>query len=184
MGVSELTWGTDFELGTFAGAENGYYDSTDHLVAYANGTYVDDYGNITTPITQGGAGIWNNIPIWKNASGSFNVYSDTGERLAPDATAAQVSFSLSSSLGLIAVVVGVIILATVAGMRIVSSGESDVSVSAIVKGSVYISLWAVFSVTSLAMMMQIPLIGGIFYFFLTAIYTMGIINQIGSPGDE
>lgn len=181
LGMSELGWGENQTMTGYGGTENGFYDSTDHLVAYANRTAAGEDGEITHPITSS-SGPWNDIPIWQNVTGSYNVYTDEGERLLPTQTA--ITFDMGTSLGLIAVIVGAIILATIAGLRIMGSGTSDVSVSAILKGTVFISIWAVFSILSLGMITAVPMVGPVFYFFITILYTLGIVNNIGGATQE
>lgn len=182
MGGSSLTLTSTYQLSGYSGAVNGWYDSNDHLVAYGNGTYAGEYGNITTPITPGSTGPWNTIPIWKNASGSYNVYDSTGQRMLPNQLNTQ--FDIATSLGLIALIAAGIILAAVVGTRILGSGVSEESVSAVWKGTMLLTVWGIFSVLSMGMITQIALLGPFFYLFLTIIYCLGVINQVGHPGED
>lgn len=180
IGTVDLTVADTLE--GYSGAANGWFDADDHLVAYPNGSYAGEYGNITYPITAGSTGPWNTIPIWKNASGSYNVFDDTGERMMPDQ--ANIEFDIATSLGLIALVAAGIILATVVGTRILGSGVSEESVSAIWKGTLLLTVWGVFSVLSMTMITSIALLGPFFYLFLTIVYCLGVINQVGHPGED
>lgn len=183
MGLEFDTWSAEGTLEGFSAA-NGYYDGNDHLVAYANGSYSGEYGVINHPITAGSAGPWNDIPLWDNGT-QYNVYTDTGERMLPEQQT--IEFNLASSLGLIAIVAGGIVLAGFIGTRILGStagGGNDESASAIWKGTVLLTIWGIFSVTALGMITQVPYLGPFFYMFLTVIYCLGVINQVGHPGED
>lgn len=184
MGVGTTQPDVTHTLSGYSGAANGWYDSTDHLVMYPNGTAVNatENGRLSFPITAGSAGPWNTIPLYTNSSGSYNVYDATGERMMPDQTA--FTFDIATSLGIIAIVAAGIILASIVGTRILGSGVSEESVSAIWKGTLLLSVWGVFSVAALGMITQVVLVGPFFYLFLTIIYCLGVINQVGHPGED
>lgn len=183
LGVGTGTWQTTGNFGGFQQAAGGWYDANAHLVAHANGSYAGEYGNLTYPITAGSAGPWNSLPIWKNATSSYNVFDENGERIS--AAGGQVTdFNVAGAIGLMGIVIGGIILAGVAGSRIFGSGVSEESVSAIWKGTVLIAVWGVFSVLSLNFIAGASFLGPFFWLFLTFIYTMGIINQVGHPGED
>lgn len=139
-------------------------------------------GKITFPVTAGSAGPWNTIPFYTNATNTYAVYDAAGQRMMKDST--EISFDLGTSLGLIALVGGGIILACIVGARFLSWGQSEESVSAVWKGTLLLSVWGVFSVLSLSMITGIPLLGPFFYMFLTVLYCMGVINQVGHPGED
>lgn len=182
IGKVELT--VDNTLEGFSGAANGWFDSTDHLVMYPNGTVVDatEGGRLSFPITAGSAGPWNTIPLYTNSSGTYNVFDATGERMMPDQQT--IEFDIASSLGLVALIAAGIILAAVVGTRILGSGVSEESVSAIWKGTLLLAVWSVFSVLSMSMITAATILGPFFYLFLTIIYCLGVINQVGHPGED
>lgn len=89
--------------------------------------------------------------------------------------------NISSSLGMIAIVFGLMALSLIVGIRFLSGGESDTSIGMVLKCTGYLSLWAILSVISLALLLQITTIGPIIYLALTASCTLGLIDSIGSP---
>lgn len=185
MGVGAVpTSNISGTLTGYSGAANGWFDSTDHLVAYPNGTAAGEAGNITFPVqyAAGSAGPWKAVPFWTNSSGNFNVYDATGQRILPQEQ--QITFDIASSLGLIAIIGAGIILAAVVGTRILGSGVSEESVSAIWKGTLLLTIWAVFSVTAMGMIAQVAWLGPFFYLFLTILYCLGVVNQVGHPGED
>lgn len=89
----------------------------------------------------------------------------------------------NQNLMMIAVVTGVIILAGVAGLKIFGTGESDFSISAIVKGAGYLTVWGILSLASIAIIMGIPIFGIAFYFVLTLAYAVGCIGSFGGASE-
>jgi len=148
-----------------------WWDSTGFPVAYQNFTVVDRTSE--GRIIYVGA-----VPLYKNTTSEYQIYRNTVASNQLDETTAE--WDITSSLGLIGVVVGVMALATFAGVSVLGSGISETSVSAIVKGTAYLLIWGVFSALAIALIMQIALFGPILYFILTLIYTLGIVNSIGS----
>lgn len=183
MGVGTADWNPTGEFGGFQQAAGGWYDANAHLVAYANGSYAGEYGNLTFPITAGSAGPWNSLPLWKNTTSQYNVYDEFGERIT-SAGGIATDFSVAGAIGLMGIVIGGVVLAGVVGTRIFGSGVSEEAVSAIWKTTVLIAVWGVFSVLSLNFIAGASFLGPFFWLFLTFIYTMGIINQVGHPGED
>jgi hypothetical protein len=101
-----------------------------------------------------------------------------------DGSADGLGVNLASSLGLIGAVIGIMALATVVGIKVLGSGISEFGVSTIVFGTFYLLVWGIFSVLSLSMLMQIAVFGGLLYFALTVMYTVGIVSSLGSSGGE
>lgn len=179
LNIQSATIGIVGAVGT--GSDTGWWDNTDypgHKVADTDGTPTGEWGYIY--IDGQGDKNWVNetglivayYAIWDNPYGlDYNRY--------------KAGFNISGAIGLIALVVALVVVAVLAGIRLFGSGVSDFSVSTLVKGGGLISLWAVFSVLAMGMITQIPLLGPIFYFFITGLYTVGIIGAIGgSSGDE
>lgn len=173
-----------------------YYDSAGRSVVYVSNltavsdTYLEVMPFYVFPDTW--AAFTNSTLEVAHWSPYFLYYDNGAERPVKyedlgktDSGVALSNISISSSLGIVALVIGIMALAAVVGLRIVGSGVSEESVSAIVKGSAFLALWAIFSVLS----MDLIVLGAdiflpIVYFVLTLIYTLGVINQIGHPGDD
>lgn len=173
MGMSE---GTFSSTGDFYGTTaqfDGYYDNDGNLKAYVNGTAANEQGylQLLSP---------SNIH-WVNSTDSYHV---TKFNEGDEVGEAAMSFDLSSSLGLIIIVIGLMALAAVAGLRVLGSGVSETSVKTIVLGTGLLALWGVFSVFGLTMITAIPIFGVVIYFFLTAIYTLGVIQQVGGGSEQ
>lgn len=187
MGLGQLstTATGNINTGNVAGygssnAVNGYYDSDAHFVMYANGTPAGEPGKLSVLTDVAG-----NIRIWHNGS-NINGYPLQNSQGIADFSQLDVDtgYALGGSWGLIAVVIAVMVLATVAGLHFLSSGESEFSVSTIVKGSAFLTLWGIFSALSVSLIDDVPYFGWTFYFILTALYTFGMINSFGSSGSD
>lgn len=152
-----------------------YADSTGRPVCYSNFTVIaSEEGLVIWGAGDGGWYVerWS----WKNATGTYHLtYSDVKQGIGG-------GFDIGSSLGLIGIVIGIMALAAFAGIKILGSGVSDVSVSTILVSSAFLALWAIFSVLSMSLIISIPLFGVILYFALTGMYTVGIINRVGGGG--
>lgn len=132
--------------------------------------------------TEGWFGVVVGYPLYYDNGASYRVkYEDLGKTLQGSLG----GIDIGSSIGFLALVIGVMALAAIVGLRVLGSGISEESVSAILKGGAFLAIWAVFSVLALDL---ITVAGDLFlpivYFVLTAVYTLGIINQIGHPGDD
>ena len=96
-----------------------------------------------------------------------------------------VMVNMNSSLGLIALIVGLTFLAGIIGFHIFGSGENPVSVAFILLCTGLLAVWGVFSVLAMNLILELELLGPILYFALTVLYTVGIIMKIGgSSGGE
>lgn len=181
-----------------------YYDSTGTAVCYANGTsYYGQAGTVTQIIGsyygQYYAG-WMNMSspdaypageqtyhLYYDKSGNsamYVLYHDFGHTKGE--VTARGSYAIGGSIGMLSIIAGVILLATVAGVRLLGSGISEESVSAIVKGTSLVAIWVVFSLAAYSLINSAgdSLVLPTIYFGLTCIYSMGVINQIGHPGDD
>lgn len=176
------------------------YDSTGHPVCYINGSNYGEVGYLWTYERK----MWiidqfdQDTPYfiqWSNGSATlgtyqeYNVYSDQSAVDQMDENEYNyqkelmengVSFNIWSSIGLIGIVIGITIFAGIIGIRIVSSGESDVSVQTILLGTAYVALWGIFSAIALSLIIELGTVGGIIYFILTACYTIGFIMSLGN----
>lgn len=180
MGLGSVTFAVNGTMLAGGSATADWYDANDHPVCYRNFTAVSG-GEAGTVISGGNH--WGDEWYWRNATNTYQIFNAAGgEQPLSDSA---INFSAGTALGLIGVVLGIMTLATIVGLKIFGNGISDVSVSAIVKGAGLLALWTVFSAVSMSLIVQIPAsLGVVFYFVLTAMYTLGIINQIGHPGGE
>lgn len=157
----------------------GWYDSTGHMVAYANLTLTDNTENGRFQLR--GTSVAG--PYWYiNTTSSYAIYDRNDATMSTSIF--EGGFNLGSALGIIVIVGILMAVGTIAGIHFFGSGLSDVSVSLIIKGSAFVTLWLIFSAIAMPLIVQIPMLGPIFFFFITGLYTLGIINQVGSPGDE
>lgn len=109
-------------------------------------------------------------PCWQLAN---------GEGLSA-AAGSDLNVSISdTTLMMVAVIVGLVILAGIAGLRILGSGESDFSVSAIIKGGGFLTIWGILSLAASPLILSIAIFGIAFYFLLTVVYAVGCINSLG-----
>lgn len=78
--------------------------------------------------------------------------------------------------GVLAIVVGLIVFAGVVGLKIFGSGI-DTGIT-VVKGTGYLTLWALCSVMGYSVFTDIPYsLGLAFYFILTMMYSIGVIGE-------
>lgn len=165
---------------------SGLYDDTGHLVVNQTLNAVGESGHIIAMDYSG-------MAAWVNTTTIGQYYPLYYDQAATDPTffsqingagSTTIGANLGTSLGLIGLVVGVMALALIAGVHVLGSGVAEESVSTIIKGTFFLVLWGALSVMSIGIITGIPPLGPSFYFILTGIYTLGIINQIGHPGDD
>lgn len=152
-----------------------YWDENGDPLCYQNGTayFAGDDGWLGWRV---GRSAWETNPAWFNTTDTYLCYETPYGELHQRSY----EFDLMSSFGLIGVISLVMFVVSFVGIRVFGTGLSEISVSTIVKGSLFITIWAIFSALSIGLVIQVPYsIGGIFYFFLTVLYTLGIIQQIG-----
>lgn len=82
-------------------------------------------------------------------------------------------------LGLIGVV---LVLATIVGVRVVGIGLSETSIASLIQGMAWVSLFLLCSALSVGYILSIPVFGALFYTFLTLVFTVGLVGQMGSSG--
>lgn len=154
-----------------------WYDADGHAVTYANFTKYGEDGHVEAGSV---GGIW--MRLWKNVSGSYQMFNtNTGVNVAYNP---QLTFDSFSSLGVIGLISCLIVAGAVIGTKIFGIGLGEESLSLVIKGSFFIVLWASLSVFSMPLIIALPLLGVLFYFFLTVIYGLGVINQVGHPGED
>jgi hypothetical protein len=200
VGLGTGTLGSGNVGSTFAGSASTtmYYDVSGHPVCYANLTAYGESGTVGDG--PEGSAWWQNgtYPPTENSGwiSAYQMYYDTaGQQPIRFADIATNTFGEGTkvvgssffqvgtmgALGLIGIVVALMLFATLVGVHFFGSGESDISVGMILKCTGYISLWAVFSVLGMNLLMLIPLIGVIMYFMLTLVYVLGMVDSIGFP---
>ncbi len=166
------------------GNYTGWVDISGRLILNSNAeVVVNDSGGYLTSVTIG-----------FNYGGGFNYYwnNGTGKYLLTEVGAitqgngqestGALQWNLSTSLGLLVIVVLIMGVGVVVGFHVFGSGENDVSVGMVLKNTGFLMLWAVFSSLSLHLLTLIPDgLGDILYFVLTGMLTIGLIDSIGHP---
>lgn len=171
-------------VGSAWGTSNvkGWYDENNHLVAYENGSLpVGGEPGTLAPYVMD-----NTVAQWENGTyhDGVNGWIWDVDLVDPsENTQAGVGFALDSSIGMLAIIGGIMLVSALVGIRFLGNGLAEESVSTVIKGGILTTIWIIFSATSLTLFSSIPL-GPVFYFILSGIYTLGIINQIGHPGDD
>jgi hypothetical protein len=93
-----------------------------------------------------------------------------------------VAFGIDMTTGLVILIVSMVIIGTVAGVRVLGSGLSNFAVVLIYKSAVYWGLWGMFSAFSITAFMSIPTFGVFIWFLLTLIYTLGFFQTLNGGG--
>lgn len=162
-----------------------YYDETGHALCYVANLSSVGVGEMGSIYNVNGAALWVNstnvlgIPtayyfMYYDAAGSQGVlFQDLGRTNAGGVG----SISLGTTLGLIALVVGLMALVIVAGLRILGSGISETATTALWLGTGLMALWGVFSALALQLIILVEL-GPILYLALTLMYCLGIILSV------
>lgn len=104
--------------------------------------------------------------------GIITVGSGNGETFTADIT---------GSLGMITIMAALMGLALVVGLSILGSKISDVSVSFVLKGSGFIAMWSGLSAVAMPLISQIGTLGGVLFFVLTCVFTIGMVDAVGVP---
>lgn len=155
---------------------NAWFDKNGHMVCDENFTAVGESGTLYYDGRFG-----QDKRVWNNGSGVFGSYDSYVVTRGGSSAVAGVGFDIGGSIGVIALLAVIVGLSAVVGFKILGSGISEWSVSAILKGGMLISLWTIFSALSMALITGIPIFGAIFYFFLTVAYAIGVLNSFGGP---
>lgn len=201
VNVLGLTSGSSFPMTvSLRGNENTiYYDSGGNPVCYANLTVIIGTQQL------------NAYPRWVDIPGTHNLgidnsssmtdpnwsgivyalYFDTnGQSPVPFATEVVYSgtaqhFDIGSSLGLITVTTILMGVGAVIGLHFFGTGESDISIGMVLKFTGFLMIWGVFSILSMNTLTLLPLaLGGTFYFGLTIVYVIGMVDSIGSSSGD
>lgn len=180
LGLGTPTYSNNVVYGT--AQFDGYYDANGHQVAYDNQTAVSggDAGQIDR-VTIGTQGAWSALRYWRNGtSTSYQVWTTPNSM---DESETEVTFNMASSIGLIGIIIAVMAITTIMGIKFFGTGISNAT--QIFAVTVLLTLWGVFSAISIALIGQIPLgLGYGFYFFMTLLYCVGIVQTTGGIGDD
>lgn len=154
----------------------GYFDANGHQVLTANFTAVGEAGQLGHSFHPDPDLVQY---YWTNATDRYQIYNSVG---GVNIDYSDNDFSLSSSYGLIGVVIAMIALAGVVGISILSSGTTQAST--IVICTAFLVVWGIFSFMSVGTIQGIPIFGVPFYFFLTLMYAIGIFSSISVGGTD
>lgn len=89
-------------------------------------------------------------------------------------------FDINMTTGIIALIIGLVVVGVVAGIRILGSGLSEHSVKLIYNSTTYYGLWGVFSALSFPLFLAIDFLqAGLFaWLILTLIYSLGFFQTM------
>lgn len=182
--VSPERWAAG-RVGYGGGEDESWYDSTDHLVAYANGSAAGEAGIIGHGWSPNNA---TNQFYWLNKTMAGLDYTywvrNTQYQIWQGVDGDEISawyrnFGTNTALGFIAIVSVIMALGAVIGLKIFGFGIGETSTKVILLGSALIGIWSLFSFMAYDLILSIPMFGWIFYMILTLMYLMGIVVQIG-----
>lgn len=108
----------------------------------------------------------------------YESYNETDTPYTIEGYTYSAGFDLET--GFIALLVGAVALVAVLGIGIFGSGLGGYSVSVIFKSLVYFGIWGLLSFLGAGGLLALPLFGWIFFFILTFIFSLGVMEQLGS----
>jgi len=91
-----------------------------------------------------------------------------------------VNVGISPITGALAIIIALVAVAVLVGIQVLGSGISEQSVHTIIVVIGYASIWGVFSVLTLNLIISIELFGWLIYLTLTIIYMIGVMNKISN----
>lgn len=181
----------------FGAGGNGWWDESGHKVCDVNFTAVGEDG-VAVRATDGGYAWINNTGtvewirdgamayddgLYTSSVGNWwamgQYYTIFNNSSGANTAFFLQGFSIYSSLGILAIVILIIGVALVVGLHFLGSGESETGVMTIIKGGSYLGLWGCFSVVAGGLIGSIPILGALFWLFLTLVYTLGVVSSIG-----
>jgi hypothetical protein len=192
-GLDNATWG-DINYNNYGGSGDPplYYDVDGNPKIYANLTEVNPGEGIMASFPYvPGLVFWRNgttpftfFPLFHNTDGTNPVkWSEVGQLngLATN-TGGGFQAGLGTTLGLLAVIAGIVAVGVIASVRFFGFGLSDVGINTLMKGGSYILVWAIFS----GLAMNLIVAGGDFYtpityLGLTGVFAFGVMGEIGTP---
>lgn len=171
MGASTSSVYTPYTYGI-----SGFYDTTGHLVCYANQTDYDEAGDLTV---IGGQNYGATDYTWTNVTGTYTVYINNNPLDEADSPR-WIMVGSTGFWGLLVILGAVMALGCLVGFRIFNTGEGDFSASLIVKGTAFGSIWAFLAAIDYSLLTNMPLyLGSAFLFILSLIYLYGVISSFG-----
>jgi len=93
-------------------------------------------------------------------------------------------FYIDPFLGITAMIIVLVILATAVGVQVLGSGLSPTTVRIIVIGTAYGGIWVLFSLLAEPLISSIEIFGSLIYITLTIGYIWGVIQKFSNGGDE
>ena len=187
-----------------------YYDSSGVAKVYANGTAVNEGGTIgresvlfPIPFVTYNNAVWLNTSainghyskypqyyLYTDTSGSSQLNFDTAISVAgymgynanPNVNGG-VSVSPTTDIVAMLVVISALLdVGAVIGLHFLGSGESDSTIAMILKFTGFMAIWGIFSGLSYNLLSMIPLYIGLwFYFAITLLFVVGLVDTIGFP---
>lgn len=113
-------------------------------------------------------------------TGNFTV-DDVEQEMDVEGYQVDVGFDLQT--GMLAIIIIMIAVGVVAGIHVLGSGLSDFSISVIYNSVFFYSIWILLSLFGFPAINAIPIFGWLLYFFLTVLYSIGIVVQIQGGGE-
>lgn len=107
------------------------------------------------------------------ASGNQTL-GETEQELQQESTDAV--FDINMTTGIIALIIGLVVVGVLAGIRVLGSGLSEFSVKLIYNSTVYYGLWGIFSALSFPVFLTIPTFGLLLWLSLTLLYSLGFFQ--------
>lgn len=164
-----------------------YYDYYGNPTAYANGTAYRTGDTGTWEDAADGLG-WHNESVtfyylfWDTGGQSHIKYDEAGQSFP---TGAGMNMTIQGSVMFFGLITALIVIGLLVGARFLTYGQSDETVSLILKGTAFGSLWAIFSVFAYSVMIGSgEFILQVTYIALSLIYTLGVINSFGHPSGD
>lgn len=167
--------------------DNILYDDTGHAVCYGNLTAIGEpgeviYRTITFPVVMSGL-LWNNgtlltdHQLYWDTAGESPVTTDLTQ---DDVAIGGIGFQLSQANGILVIIGALMLFIGIISLRIFGFGMSEMGVGVIFKGTAFMAIWGIFTFLGSPLMLIIPWVGGLFYFFLTVIYGLGIMESLSA----
>lgn len=107
----------------------------------------------------------------------FNMLLSEGELTSIAIDFLGTSFELDPVVGVIAVLTVSIIVGTAGGCNILGSGLNEGAVRSLTIGTMYGGLWALLSLMSMNLLINIPEVGALIWVSLTILYVIGVYNK-------
>lgn len=130
--------------------------------------------------------LFNTVGMINDATYNMSVGNTTGVINSTETTVggSTSSFGIGETVGLIAMIVGVIAVGTAVGIKALGSGLDSNSINLIIKGAFYLAFWGVLTGLAGGLLIAISLFGGFIYFILTAMFVLGFMQTLGESGGD